>query len=250
MIVKHLREFASDLQLPEPTEGQFQKAFDDALKYKPTTTKIFKTSKSNKKKTTKPQYFGIDVPTEKFLASLTKLLQDSNSPEANDFYNNLIANKRAQTEFHVTLIHSGSALSKKSPKKDKKTWNKYVNEYFREDLKLFNQTHQSNNDIKGKQCNLHSGFTASVGLNELCWDDRVMCVSVDLLGVKNGSGETVELPIGNKYLHITIGTANRSIKAVESNKLLSKLYDFKDEGIHTVQFAEESFCDLPIFVHF
>ncbi|GMG52723.1 unnamed protein product [Ambrosiozyma monospora] len=56
MIVKHLREFASDLQLPEPTEGQFQKAFDDALKYKPTTTKIFKTSKSNKKKTTKPQF--------------------------------------------------------------------------------------------------------------------------------------------------------------------------------------------------
>ncbi|GME81517.1 unnamed protein product [Ambrosiozyma monospora] len=250
VIVKQLREFASDLQLPEPTEEQFQKAFDDALKYKPKITKTFKTSKSNKKKAKKPQYFGIDIPKEKFLASFTKLLQESNSPSANDFYNNLIANKRVQTEFHVTLIHSGSALSKNAPKKDRKTWNNYVNEYFREDLKLLNQTHQLNNDLKEKQCKLPSGFTATVGLKELCWDDRVMCVSVDLIGVKNGSGEAVDLPIGNKYLHITIGTAKHSVKAFESNKLLSNLYDFKDEGVHTIKFTKELLSDLPIFVHF
>jgi len=71
-----------------------------------------------------------------------------------------------------------------------------------------------------------------VALQDVVWDDRVMAVTVNVTTVDGGS-----LPSADTWLHITVGTVDKSVKPVESNNLLQKWHDGGD-GIQALSVGD------------
>lgn len=133
-----------------------------------------------------------------FAAAVDKAFADSSANDA-QFYQYLKENNRVQPEFHVTLIHVNDRA--KSPD----IWQHYTAVY-KEALRRDNTGNR----------------TPSLGPGEaipecLVWDGRIMAMAVREI---NGRGRS--LPCANAHPHMTIGTANDSIKPFESNDLLER----------------------------
>ena len=74
------------------------------------------------------------------------------------------------------------------------------------------------------------GAIAAVELKNIVWDDRIMAIQVSIAARDGGN-----LPTGaGKETHITIGTANNSIKPVESNNLLERWRN-GENGIQSIE---------------
>ncbi|KAB8075864.1 tRNA ligase [Aspergillus leporis] len=133
-----------------------------------------------------------------FAAIVDKAYKNANGGEA-QFYQYLKQNNRIQSEFHVTLIHVHDRA--KSPE----IWQHYKASY-KEALRR---------DNTGSR-------TPSLGPGDaipecFVWDERIMAVAVREIKGKDGP-----LPCANAHPHVTIGTANDSIHAFESNGLLER----------------------------
>ena len=178
-----------------------------------------KASKSNTaakpSKPAKLDYFGIHIPA----AEITSILDKTFStlpPEEAKFYRQLQHSRRIQPSFHVTLIHRASI--------------------------------SENPELWGRLENLHKNAVASdtssvdptlgkckVRLERVVWDSRVMCIVARLL---DEGWETA-----NATAHVTVGTADQSVKPKESNDLLEKwLQDGGKEkfGIQEKELAENT----------
>ncbi|KAF7590915.1 hypothetical protein BBP40_002221 [Aspergillus hancockii] len=133
-----------------------------------------------------------------FSAAVDKAFSNADGTQA-QFYQYLKQNNRVQSEFHVTLIHVNDRA--KCPD----IWQHYTAAY-KEALRRDNT----------------GSSTPSLGTGEaipecFVWDGRIMAVAVREIKGKDGS-----LPCANAHPHMTIGTANDSIKAFESNELLER----------------------------
>ncbi|GMF98404.1 unnamed protein product [[Candida] boidinii] len=127
---------------------------------------------------------------------------------------------------------------------------------FKKDFTDLIELSKNDTNLRGKDFPLPcTKATADVSLIRLCWSNRLMCFEVKVSNIKDGEGNPIDIEPNNGYTHITIGTANESIKAVDSGKLLKELHDFgSDEGGSPIRTLEMVFPivleELPIHVFF
>lgn len=181
-----------------PSSEDYNRAFNAALSYAPTSRQVIQPRSHIEKatpavsNTTKGknsiEYFGLTVPTEPIISALTSTFEGQ--PEGiGRFWKQLNSTNRVQRAFHVTLIHN--ANSGRFPD----VWRNYQN--------LLASA--------GSPSNLGKGILV---LKNVVWNQRLMAVEVGIMGD--------EFKATNANPHITIGTANGTIKPVESNLLLDQ----------------------------
>ncbi|KAF8249361.1 tRNA ligase [Wilcoxina mikolae CBS 423.85] len=140
---------------------------------------------NNQKQSQKDQieYFQISIPWKQTYDAIKAALPE----EKRKLFDQLERDNRVQKAFHITLIHRTN--SKQSPE----LWQKYTKLY--QDKKEGESMGQS-----------------KVTLEKLVWDGRVMAIVARI--------SESEWECTNEVAHVTIGTANPSIKPVEANKML------------------------------
>jgi len=160
------------------------------------------------KKAPRMEYFSVRLDTSRVTSILHALFRDQNAATAK-MYNHLKQTRRIQNEFHVTLMHRASAAE------NQLYWDKLI--------KLHEATQQATTTTGSWEPELGK---CGVHVERLVWDDRIMCFVIRLNGsstLRTGS-ETEELVFEsvNPVAHVTVGTADQSIKPKESNDLLQR----------------------------
>lgn len=143
-------------------------------------------------------YFSLRLSSPGAFVSNVDMAFADADPEEAKFYQYLKQNDRIQSEFHTTLIHVNDRIA------NPQVWEKYEADY-EEALRR---------EDSGDR-------TPALGAGEafpdhLVWDQGIMALAVKV------DGEHAPLPCANANPHVTIGTANDSIKAYESNDLLKR----------------------------
>jgi tRNA ligase len=163
------------------------------------------------KKQPRMEYFSVRVNTQRISSILEATFTSANAQTAR-MYRHLKGARRIQNEFHVTLIHRASASG------NQQYWDKLI--------KLHDGI---NNNAKPNDKSWEPELgKCSVHLERVIWDDRIMCFVVRLNGsatiqVEGGSDtEGIAFETVNAVAHITVGTADQSIKPKESNDLLQR----------------------------
>ncbi|KAL9119373.1 MAG: hypothetical protein Q9187_004077 [Circinaria calcarea] len=144
-------------------------------------------------KPAKIEYFCLKVPAAKVLAALESSFENED-PSVAQFYRHLQQTRRIQPNFHVTLIHRASIPQHKD------LWDRLTSLY-------------SSSSVQAESADPLLG-DCRVRLEWAIWDKRVMCIVARIL---DDGWETA-----NAMAHITVGTADASIKPKESNALLEK----------------------------
>lgn len=155
-----------------------------------------------KVKPPKIEYFGATLPYGRIISILEAIFRDVDTNTAKT-YGQLQQMRRIQQEFHVTLIHRTAAAK---------------NEFYWKQLEdLHNKTGSGTTPaVIGK---------VRVLLERVLWNERLMTFVVRLAQVKAEPGaeaDPVEFRTVNPVAHITVGTADPSIKPKESSDLLEK----------------------------
>ncbi|KAF2486907.1 RNA ligase-domain-containing protein [Neohortaea acidophila] len=159
-----------------------------------------------KPKEKKLEYFAVQVPAPRINAILEALFRDS-TPEQAKMYNTLKHQRRIQGAFHVTLIHRTGATE-------------HANQWAQ-----LTDLHKSKATDVDPEPKLGA---CGVRLERVVWDNRVMAFVVRLNALEGGE----QWNVTNRVAHVTVGTADASIKPVESNALLEKWLDGEGgEGI-------------------
>ncbi|MCJ1376499.1 hypothetical protein MMC20_007742 [Loxospora ochrophaea] len=159
-------------------------------------------------KAPKLEYFCVRLPTPQILSLLSSTFP-ANDPQTSRFYHQLLNSRRIQSSFHVTLMHRASKPS------DPSFWSHL------ESLHLTSSS-SSSQQPPSAQLPQHPPppssdpilGTCRVRLDRIVWDSRIMCIAARLL---DEGWQTT-----NKVAHVTVGTADQSIKPKESNELLEK----------------------------
>ncbi|KAH7085774.1 RNA ligase-domain-containing protein [Paraphoma chrysanthemicola] len=164
------------------------------------------------KKAPRMEYFSVRLNTQRVSSILESLFNDKNAETAR-FYRQLKQSRRIQNEFHVTLMHRASAPDNQT------YWDKLVKLH-----EASQQTATTNGSWEPElgQCGVH--------MERLIWDDRIMCFVIRLNGTKTlqvareGGSTTEEIVFEsvNPVAHVTVGTADQTIKPKESNDLLQR----------------------------
>ena len=139
------------------------------------------------RKSKRVNYFGIFLPTQEVYAAVNSAFE-AQPERIREFWEELKEKNRVQETFHVTLCHYSSE------KKHPEIWKKYTD--------LLHSKGRDSPNFLGK---------GDIELHSMAWDGRVMAVKVLLPD---------EWECANEAPHITIGTADPSVKPVESNKML------------------------------
>lgn len=201
----------------------------------------------------KIEYFNISVPSAPIHSILSSVFDASSSPDYAHLYRLLTNSRRIQPSFHVTLIHRASSTD------NPHIWHTYTDLYKASVVQEQQQQTSSSSAPSFPGSATVTGTptpslgTASVRLETLVWDKRIMAIVARILsgppalntttGVAAAalpiSGEAYgdrreeeerqgerELPptwpCANEIAHVTIGTANASVKPKESNDLLKR----------------------------
>jgi tRNA ligase len=235
-IVQKLHKIAPDIDLRTPTRDEYFAAFENAKKYKPTFTKKMKSTKR------KPNYFGVDVPSEAVL----KIMQSSE----NEFYQRLQSLNRVHKEFHVTLVHS--AMRREGNEK-REAWETYTTKFKDQVSKV---TDTSVEIPANQKYIFEDSVTATILVDKIVWDTKVLCLQVQIMKyMENGKVVDPPLPCGNGFPHITIGTIDKSFPPMLAGVLLKHINseDEKEkkkalEGVHIVDLEEKIILeDLPLY---
>lgn len=190
-----------------PSESEWQTAYDDALKYKPTFQKKIADNRNKKR----PEYYGISVKDRDALVALLEQKLSSNSTWT------AIAKSRVQGEFHVTIGHKDTVHAHDM----KSAW---------EDLgRRFGTVQVRKNTGDDKFVLLDDYFDIRL-VRAVVFENRLVTIEVKLeQGYKtdeNGNvvkDKTQVKPL-NEHLHITIGTSSESIRPMELNPALKELF--------------------------
>ncbi|CAI6253794.1 unnamed protein product [Periconia digitata] len=164
------------------------------------------------KKQPKMEYFSVRISADR-VGSILEATFRGQTPEYARLYRQLQQTRRIQNEFHVTLIHRASATQ------NQQYWDK------------LNALHSS-----VAQTAVNTGSwepelgKCGVQLERLIWDNRIMCFVVRLNGSASfeveseaGSGmNELTFETVNAVAHVTVGTADQSVKPKESNDLLQR----------------------------
>jgi len=156
-----------------------------------------------KSKSKPVEYFCIQLPHVR-VSAIVNAVFSSEDKEVAEMYNQLKSNDRIQDEFHVTLIHRASSGQHKD------YWNRLTTSF---EASAGDSPIQSgtNGDISLGEVRVHLGC--------IVWNGRTMAISVSLPDTDDQSKGAFKSI--NHAAHITIGTAEASIKPKESNDMLA-----------------------------
>ena len=175
------------------------------------------------KKPPKLEYFSVRVLHPEVMRILHAVFRDK-TPEATRFYKMLQNSRRIQPEFHATLIHRASASQEPA------YWERLTSLH---ELTFQRELSKQPNDSQFGWPEPDLG-TCGVRLERVVFDNRVMCIIVRLMNDSHSTATADGEDDGaaamgddgfrtvNPVAHITIGTADESIKPKESNDLLKK----------------------------
>lgn len=239
-----------------PEDDKIRAAITTALNYKPTFTKTFGSNQrgnnsafvrglqTQKKK--KPDYFGVSANHESIVAMLQQYCSN------NDLWKLLNSIERVQEEFHITLAHISSLKVDGG-----KPWEALCTL-----LKAKKKQPESSFYFPGP-------YKADFKVKQIIVSDVVIFLTVDIVRFysdQEDEEKPIEVPVLNKYLHITIGTFRPEIKPFVSNVILDKLYkitkDLSENNIYTVEYEgephkvqvsnvpEPAFTNQPLFSHY
>jgi tRNA ligase len=149
-------------------------------------------TKAKKQKINAIEYFQIKMPPDAILRIINEAI-NSAPPEKQVFWKKLQDTNRVQRAFHVTLIHNSQAKAKAD------AWKKYC-------------------DAKENKKAGESIGKATFKPDTLVWDGRVMAIQGRIIG---------EWYCANEIPHITIGTADNTIKSVEANAMLVEKWNYR-----------------------
>lgn len=186
------------LGVPEPSEEKIQEALEVVGAYKPKITKADDEKKKKNKgegsgAVKQPRYFGLlaEVDLDEVLAPA---LVDV------DFYAKLKEKDRVAQRPHVTVVHKNSLPD------GQELWDRCL------------RLHQASDP---------PAFRFRLG--SLLWNDRVMAATVEDIEVDGGGdgpeGEEFVQKLGEELrrrLHITVGTRDANVPAVEAKDLVEK----------------------------
>ncbi|KAK9369460.1 RNA ligase-domain-containing protein [Lipomyces kononenkoae] len=216
--LQHALEYVPDTKKFMPSTKKIKSTIEDSQKAKERAAgakqqqSILSFTKKEAKKTQSAQsqqskmkgavnYFALKIPNpDEFAENLEMLLADHGADMT--FWEHLKKSSRIQREFHVTVMHMADMDT------DPDLWSFY-------------HDHMINGTLDTMACDVHV-LTAF-------WDDRLMCVAVKLVPSEPKDGNDRMRLLSGAVFHITIGTADKSIKPFESNILLKKLARH-DEG--------------------
>ncbi|KAF4556938.1 RNA ligase-like protein [Elsinoe fawcettii] len=160
-----------------------------------------------KAKPPKIEYFGVSLSAARVQSILEAIFRDVDPPTAKMF-NHLKGMKRVQAAFHVTLIHRANSNAAQ--------WREYWSQLVALQEKAVPPKEGGEQPSLGQ---------VKVQLERLVWDDRAMAFVIRIATEDkhmDGAGDAVEFKSANKVAHITVGTADESIKPKESNDLLER----------------------------
>ncbi|RDW25667.1 RNA ligase-domain-containing protein [Yarrowia lipolytica] len=191
-----------------PSREEYEAAFAAALNYAPTVSNLKKPQKL------KPQYVAVAV------CGVNEVLSKLGSP----FLAQLTRDGRVQEEFHVTLAHVAE--------KKNNNYHKLLSEYV---AKLLPHLESGVNPIEKVKFQIH--------VPRAIWNGRVFALEVD--SVQGPQDETLLASIDHtsldKFLHVTIGTAEEAIRPMESGPMVQKWVEGEREGMEAV--------DLDVTLH-
>ncbi|KAJ9626598.1 tRNA ligase [Taxawa tesnikishii (nom. ined.)] len=170
-----------------------------------------------KPKERKIEYFGVTLPAARINAILDAVFRDQDANTAR-MYRQLQQQRRIQSEFHVTLMHRASASQ------NQEYWNHLS------DLHAAASDGQSDTEV-GK---------CKVMLERLVWDNRLMCIVARLAPAEEGK----EWRTVNDTAHVTVGTADQSVKPKESNDLLKRWLKEGSQGSGIQELAIRGHVEL------
>ncbi|MCJ1294028.1 hypothetical protein MMC34_005585 [Xylographa carneopallida] len=174
-----------------------------------------KPAQEPKSKSEKIEYFCLRVPTTQVLSILESTFQ-SQVPTISRFYRQLQQTRRVQPSFHITLIHRSSMPQHKD---------------------LWQRLTSLNMDASASQGHVPDPVLGKchAQLERVVWDERVMSIVARIVDLGWESVNTIP--------HVTIGTANSSIKPKESNDLLMRWLNrgaSEETGIHEILLRGEA----------
>lgn len=155
----------------------------------------------------KLEYFCIRLPTAEIISALEKTFSSA-PPERARFFRQLQGSRRIQPVFHVTLVHKASIPT------HPELWSHLTSLHSSAVSQSANQNAPTFDPLLGN---------CRVRLERVVWDNRVMCIAVNLLDAGWESA--------NPMPHITVGTASPDIKPKESNDLLQRWMDTDSAGV-------------------
>ncbi|KAH0537645.1 hypothetical protein FGG08_005596 [Glutinoglossum americanum] len=219
-VVSRLHSLYPKLFHEMPTGDDMDEAIEFAIRdYEPALKqKLFSTPSSSKKEAKAAQksmkltqnprlpkidYFCIRLPPNPILTVLESHFKAQDAMTQR-FYRQLQQSRRIQPSFHITIIHR--ANSKEFPD----VWERFNTMH--KDALTAATTNNTNIDNNRPEPELE---TCRVVLERVVWDSRVMAVVTRLL-----DAQEKDLGTTNELAHITVGTADQSIKPKESNDLL------------------------------
>jgi tRNA ligase len=168
------------------------------------------------KKAPRMEYFSVRLPSARVSSILDTLFASKDAPTAK-LYTHLKQSRRVQPEFHVTLMHRASAAD------NQPYWDKLL------------QLHASQQGADAAPGSWDPELgKCSVHMERVVWDDRIMCFVIRLHGSSTlgATGEELVFESVNPVAHVTVGTADASIKPKESNDLLQRWLN-GGSGAHT-----------------
>lgn len=151
------------------------------------------------KKAPKLEYVAVTLPTHRITTILDAVFRDVDVNTAR-MYHTLQGQRRIQSEFHVTLMHRASSSQHLD------YWDQ------------LSSIHSAASAKPGTSADPKLG-ACRVQLERLVWDTRIMCFVVRLAP---GDGEACAWRTVNDMAHVTVGTADASVKPKESNDLLKR----------------------------
>lgn len=206
----------------KPSEEKIREALEHAKEYKARkSNKTFtqpKQAPPEKIKDRAPRYYGLlpDIELETIVNRVFTNVSNGSSNSGVGFWEMLKKAGRVVKQPHVTIVHQ-----KELPQA--------------QDVWDLSQSVAASTSL--------SGFKVKIG--KLLWDEKVMVLTVENIeqaGAKGGNGLMDMLPVATKNrLHITVGTADETIAAVEGMKLVQNWRNGQKEkdGIFESEIGEE-----------
>lgn len=237
IVLQQLRNHYGDVIPDLPDEVTVQKAFQEALGYKPSITKVIKTKKSQNRRS--PVYFSANLSDTAGFSELVNKLIETHSQCAPLVQRIRVAG--VKSEFHITLAHRSQL--KGNTLLNKQMWAKYMKRY---EKQLADTT-----DVEQKL--VATDDFVNYRIKELIWDNHIALVTVELSDTSfiDKDGKVVhDLRCLNKVPHITYALLSGEKTAAYAGKLAEKLSDFgANEDTFNVSFDSRQILKARICIN-
>ncbi|QEU62523.1 Trl1 [Kluyveromyces lactis] len=219
-VLKELQRNYGDVIPPIPDDSIVHQAFERALNYKPTITKIIKGGNKIDKKQHKPVYFSANVIESDLLLQHVRKTIEAHATEYPSLLKSLDSTP-FKDALHITLCHKSQIRSVGI--KAKQMWAKYLDRY-KEYLSKEHNSEPTKNIIATED-------SVSFKLIDLIWDKHVILATVALLDdthpiVMPDGTHADHLTCLNKVPHITLALFSNEKTAKYSGELAKEVYEF------------------------